>query len=336
MERGAGNDAALEAEPARYREFYDDTLRKIRVPRDRGLALTTTHMAPFGAFLRNWGRFWKDRKEPVPALRLDATEELETFWSHHLRLVEKEGAEMVWTIGFRGDTDRGFHRTFEGAPDDRAGRAAVVESMMRRQLELLRGVESGGTRRHDGFFTTRFPTMWPRGSSNSRRTGRRSGISARPARPFPCGRRGGAFLSDGQPVGYYFNVQFTNSGSHLADGEGPWKLEQNHRLLARSGGKLELAIANCGNVREFQLSLEAHARLLWDSHGYDTDSFLERFAIREAGPEHAPGTVALYREFYDAYWIQKPAVLPAFPVSSFSTIYGSRGRRGNCSRRRPS
>lgn len=295
-------------------EFYDDTLRKIRVPRDRGLALTTTHMAPFGASLRNWGRFWKDRKEPVPALRLDATEELETFWSHHLRLVEKEGAEMVWTIGFRGDADRGFHRTFEGAPDDRAGRAAVVESMMRRQLELLRGVESQREAPARWFLYDEVSDYVADGLIKLPADGKTIwNFCAARRDHFPAEDVVGRSFPDGQPVGYYFNVQFTNSGSHLADGEGPWKLEQNHRLLARSGGKLELGIANCGNVREFQFSLEAHARLLWDPDGYDTDSFLEQFAIREAGPEHAPGTVALYREFYDAYWIQKPAVLPDLP-----------------------
>lgn len=83
----AGNDAAAQTQPARHRRILDDSLRKLRVPRDRGLAVTTTHLAPFGASLRDWAEFWKKQgRASPPPLRLADMALLEQFWGHHIRL----------------------------------------------------------------------------------------------------------------------------------------------------------------------------------------------------------------------------------------------------------
>ena len=47
-------------------EFSDESLRKLRVPRDRGLAVTTTHLAPLGASLRDWADYWKKQGRTTP------------------------------------------------------------------------------------------------------------------------------------------------------------------------------------------------------------------------------------------------------------------------------
>ena len=115
-----------------------------------------------------------------------------------------------------------------------------------------------------------------------------------------------------RPLGYYFNVQFTNTGSHLADGEGPWKMEQNHRMLLDCGPNVQLSIVNSGNTREFPLTLSAHARMMWDFASYDSDRFLTDFRQQYWGAKHGPQIAGLYRDFFNAYWQQRKPDIPGF------------------------
>jgi hypothetical protein len=116
-----------------------------------------------------------------------------------------------------------------------------------------------------------------------------------------------------RPVGYYMNLQFTSSGAHLAQAEGPWKMEQNFRMVNDiSRQRLELAVVNAGNIREFLLELSANAAMMNDFDGYRTDRFVERFCRQYFGAENAAAVAALYRGFYDAFWTQKRPDLPGF------------------------
>lgn len=296
-------------------EFSDDSLRKLRVPRDRGLAVTTTHLAPFGASLRDWPEFWqKQGRATPPPLRLADMTLLEQFWEHHIHLALDEEVEMIWMIGLRGDGDKGFYKTFLDAPPDDAARARVLQEIMHRQVAMLQRV----TGQPEPLMRT---VIYDEASDYMA-----AGLLNPPdlpsliwnfsaARhdhfPGPDLRRYRAPAE--RPLGYYFNVQFTNTGSHLADGEGPWKMEQNHRMLLDSGPNVQLSIVNSGNTREFPLTLSAHARMMWDFAGYDSDRFLIEFCQRHWGTKHGPQIAALYRDFFNAYWQQRKPDLPGFP-----------------------
>lgn len=296
-------------------EFSDDSLRKLRVPRDRGLAVTTTHLAPFGASLRDWAEFWqKQGRASPPPLRLADMALLEQFWEHHIRLAMKEKVEMIWMIGLRGDGDKGFYKTFIDAPPDDAARARVLQDVMQRQVALLQRV----TGEPEPLMRT---VIYDEASDYMA-----AGLLHPPELPsliwnfsaarhdhFPAPdlRRYRAPAS--RPLGYYFNVQFTNTGSHLADGEGPWKMEQNHRMLLDCGPDVRLSIVNSGNTREFPLTLSAHARMMWDFASYDSDRFLAEFCARHFGEKHGPQVTAIYRDYFNAYWQQRRPDIPGFP-----------------------
>lgn len=296
-------------------EFSDDSLRKLRVPRDRGLALTTTHLAPFGASLRDWPEFClKQGRASPPPLRLADMALLEQFWEHHIRLALQEKVEMIWMIGLRGDGDKGFYKTFSDAPADDAARARVLQDVMHRQVALLQRV----TGQPEPLMRT---VIYDEASDYMA-----AGLLHPPELPsliwnfsaarhdhFPAPdlRRYRAPLS--RPLGYYFNVQFTNTGSHLADGEGPWKMEQNHRMLLDCGPNVQLSIVNSGNTREFPLTLSAHARMMWDFASYDSDRFLTGFCQQYWGAKHSPQIATLYRDFFNAYWQQRKPDIPGFP-----------------------
>lgn len=296
-------------------EFSDDSLRKLRLPRDRGLAVTTTHLAPFGASLRDWAEFWKKQGHATaPALRLADMALLEQFWEHHIRLAQKEKVEMIWMIGLRGDGDKGFFKTFTDAPPDDASRAKVLQDVLHRQVAFLQRV----TGQTEPLMRT---VIYDEASDYMA-----AGLLHPPELPsliwnFSAARHDHFPADDlrkyrapaDRPLGYYFNVQFTNTGSHLADGEGPWKMELNHRMLQECGPNVQLSIVNSGNTREFPLTLAAHARMMWDFASYDSDRFLVGFCQQYWGEKHGPEVAALYREFFDAYWQQRKPDIPDFP-----------------------
>ena len=130
---------------------------------------------------------------------------------------------------------------------------------------------------------------------------------------FPAPDLQGMDVPNYRPIGYYMNFQFTSSGSHLAQGEGPWKMERNFRYVdGKNVRPLEFSVVNAGNVREFVMTMSANAAMMWDFREYDTDRFLTEFCTQYFGAEHASDIADLYRDFFNSYWQQKQPDLEGF------------------------
>jgi hypothetical protein len=221
---------------------------------------------------------------------------------------------MIWLIGFRGKNDIPFWTTFPDAPAGDRARAKVIEDMMAREVALLKAVTKNPApvmrvtlyNENSDFFAQGLlhppadPTLiWAFVAA------RRDHFPAPDVRNFQNDAR--------RPVGYYLNFQFTSSGAHLAQAEGPWKMEKNYRMVNAIGGRpLEFSVVNAGNIREFLLELSANARMMWDFEGYRTDTFLREFCAQYFGAANADRTAALYRDFYASYWTQKKPDLAGF------------------------
>jgi hypothetical protein len=289
--------------------------RQFRLARDRGLAVTGHHMLIFGSNYRHWVAYWtKLRHREAPKLSVADTQALEDFWLYHIETGVREKLEMIWLIGFRGDGDTPFWQTFSDAPASDADRARVIQDMMGRQAALLKAVTGDPAplmrvtlyNENSDFFAQgllRPPTepnlIW-------------TFVAARRDH-FPAADVRGYRNAENRPIGYYLNFQFTSSGAHLAQAEGPWKMERNFRMVNEiSRRPLEFSVVNAGNIREFLLELSANARMMWDFDGYRSDRFLEDFSGQYFGAGNAPAVAALYRRFYDAYWAQKKPDLPGF------------------------
>jgi len=116
----------------------------------------------------------------------------------------------------------------------------------------------------------------------------------------------------GRPIGYYMNFQFTSTGAHLAQAEGPWKMEMNYKMVnSISKRPLELSVVNAGNIREFVMELSANALMMWDFDSYQTDVFLEEFSDEYFGSS-TTCVAKVYRDFYNSYWTQKKPDIPDF------------------------
>jgi hypothetical protein len=113
--------------------------------------------------------------------------------------------------------------------------------------------------------------------------------------------------------GYYFNLQFFTTGSHEVSGEGPWKTDQNLRMVSAAvkPGQLRLVMLNVGNLRQFAMETSAASAMLWDA-GLTADEAVTAFCARYFGEGSADGVLNIYRAYYDAYWQQRPPDLKNF------------------------
>ncbi len=292
-----------------------------RTARDRGIAVMSTHTSPLGTRVEEtrWNNYWINiRGESPPDLTLANTDALLDFWRHSVTTILAEEVETIWTVTFRGHGDLGFWHTYPDAPDSDSERAEVIESMLEHQVRIV-AEEAGDdavmrvplyNEMSDYFLAGLLePPEGPAIIWNL--------VSARRDH-YPPEDVFDMTFPEGQPIGLYFNIQFTSTGSHVAQGEGPWKMEENHRIIDSLTPELPtLSMVNVGNVREFVMELEAHARMMWDFDGYDSNAFLENFAGRYFGAAHAREVAELYRDFFLSYWEQRPPTLEGFERQFF-------------------
>ncbi len=105
--------------------------------------------------------------------------------------------------------------------------------------------------------------------------------------------------ADGQEFGYYFNLQFFTTGSHVAEGEGPWKMEANLQQVTQGlqPGRLDLVVLNIGNLREFTMEVSVASRLLWDDK-MNADDALDDFCAEYFDPAMAEKIREAYHDYY--------------------------------------
>ncbi len=289
--------------------------------RDRGIAVMSTHTSPLGTRVEEtrWNNYWIHvRGETPPDLTLANTDALLDFWRHSVTTIREEDVETIWTLTFRGHGDLGFWHTYPDAPDSDPERAEVIESMLEHQVQIVTEEVGDDAIMRVPFYNEMSDYFLaglldpPAGADVIWNL-----VSARRDH-YPPENVFDMTFPEGQPVGLYFNIQFTSTGSHVAQGEGPWKMEANHRMIAGlTADPLALSMVNVGNIREFVMELEAHARMMWGFDGYDSDAFLEDFAGRYFGAAHAQPVAELYRDFYHAYWEQRPPTLEGFERQFF-------------------
>jgi hypothetical protein len=288
--------------------------REAKLVRDRGLVFTGHHVNIFGSSYNHWNDYWrKIRKREPPKLSVNNVQEIVEFWRYHIESAMKAGLTSIWQLGFRGSRDIPFWETFADAPEGDAARAAMIQSMLERQVKLVREV-------------TRDPAPVMRATFYNENS---DFVAAKLLKPptdpgliwvfvaarrdhFPAADVMEIPIPDGAPVGYYLNFQFTSSGAHLASAEGPWKMEQNHRTVRTATGRpLTFSVVNAGNIREFLLELSSSSAMMWDFEGFNASDFVLRFCNQYFGPA-GPEAAKLYWRFYESYWQQRKPDLLGF------------------------
>ncbi|MCH8943640.1 MAG: glycosyl hydrolase 115 family protein [Proteobacteria bacterium] len=290
--------------------------REARAARDRGLVITGHHVFTFGSSMRDWDNYGqKIRNQEPPRTSIKNVDALRSFWRYHIETNIKERMDIIWLIGFRGHRDIPFWAFYEDSPESDAERGAVIEQMMNEQVKLLKEVTEDASPPMRTTLYSEKSLLFAAGHLRppSDPTLIWNFVAARRDH-FPAADLRNMEVPEDRPIGYYMNFQFTSSGSHLAQGEGPWKMERNFRYVdGKNARPLEFSVVNAGNIREFVMTMSANAALLWDFQGYDTDSFMQAFCTQYFGAEHASDIANLYRDYFDSYWQQKRPDLNGFP-----------------------
>lgn len=277
---------------------------------ERGLIAYSTHTSPLGARINplRWENFWRDIKgTEVPPLEISNIENLVAYWEYVAQAVHDTGIETIWTVTFRSHGDHPFWRSYADAPDTDEARAGIIAENIMRQVQIVRDVAGEDAVMRIPLYNEmsdfaiagllKLPEheniIW-------------NFVAARRDHYPPNGIEAVPFPRK-QPLGLYFNIQFTSTGSHLVQGESPWKMEDNFRVMdSLNETPLALALVNSGNTREFIMELSANANMMWDFDAYTSDDFLLDFCRTYFGVEHAAEVAALYKDYYNAYWQQYP------------------------------
>ncbi|GEP96596.1 glycosyl hydrolase 115 family protein [Chitinophaga cymbidii] len=286
-----------------------------RLISDYGLLNTTHHHSPLNATFSGWNDYWRKTRDTVPPeLSLANEKYLEEFWRYNVECIVRNKIPMLWVIGFRGNGDHPFWFTFNDAPSSMKERGAVISRMMARQREIVLEVTGDPATQFRTIFYDELSDLLAEGYIHPPAdtsfiwtyvAARRDHYPNEDIRQLDKSRN--------FHLGYYFNYQFTSTGSHLAAGEGPWKMEKNYRYVAgKTNRPLAFSVVNAGNLREFVMELSANAAMMWDFSSYRSDAFLEDFCRQYFGKRHAPKAARLYKAYYHAYWNQRRPELEGF------------------------
>ena len=271
-----------------------------------GLVITSHHTSGLNTSFRTWGTYWREMRNMEPPEYLLSNEQaILDFFRYNAETVKRNGIENLWSVAFRGERDQPYWSIFKDAPEDEKERAEVINRMLEIQYDLVREMTGEEEPYARITFYDELAILMARG------------LLQPPAGPnmiwtFVAGRRDHYPYDDivrfnpdkGVKLGYYMNFGFASTGAHVAPAESPWKMEFNYRYV-NSKSPLYFSVVNVGNFREFVLELSANAKMLWDYDSYSTDQFMVDYCTQYYGETHAAEIAALYREFYEAYWIPK-------------------------------
>lgn len=303
-------------------EWFDDerdysekfsVSRTTKLISEYGLLNTTHHHSPLNASFAGWKDYWtKVKHTESPALSLANTRELEEFWRYNVESVVHNNIPMLWVLGFRGNGDHPFWYSFKDAPESMKERGEIISKMMEKQRQIILEVTKDSKTPMRTIFYDELSDLLAKGFITPPADSDfiRTYVAARRDH-FPnldiqqLDRRKNATL------GYYFNYQFTSTGSHLAAAEGPWKMEHNFRYVAGKSNKpIAFSVVNAGNLREHLMELSANAAMMWDIQNFSSEKFISEYCKAYYGQKHGKEISELYARYYDAYWMQRKSDFP--------------------------
>jgi hypothetical protein len=281
-----------------------------------GLIITFHHHSPMNSKLRDWHTYWEMMgKEGGPEYKLSFMPELEEFWRYNVKTLIDNGIDdIIWGVNFRGEGDIPFWTTFEDAPENMKERGQVINKAVSKQVQILKEENGGRLPMTRMIFYDEMSDLLAEGYlAPPKEENLIWNFVAARRDHFPNEDIRSLSINEDVRLGYYMNLQFTSTGSHLAQAEGPWKMEKNYRYLdSKNKQPMAFSVTNAGNIREHLLTLTANAEMMWNFNTYDSDAFLVNFCKIYFGEEHAESVYELYKKYFHAYWNQKKNDLPDF------------------------
>ena len=262
---------------------------QIRAAAERGLIVTQHHVNTLGLDTYRW-------PNNKPMSFLSGPKSLEAAWSRAASQYPP-GAEILWSVGFRGQNDYPFWQDDPNAPGTDEGRAAIIRAAIDKQIEIVRrrdphaeilmnGWREAATFIHEGVL--KIPDgvtlVWPDNGH-----GILEDIGA---------------IAAGQGE-YYHTAMYDYMSNHYSEMVPLARIQRELGRAARAGATQWLLV-NTANVRPVVMTTRAVMELAWNPQPWmapgsqESERYLERWSHEEFGPRAAPSVEESYRAYFDA------------------------------------
>jgi hypothetical protein len=262
---------------------------QIRAASERGLIVTQHHVNTLGLDTYRWpkNKLMSYLSEPKP---------LEAAWNRSAREYPK-GAEILWSVGFRGQNDYPFWQDDPNAPTTDEGRAKIIRTAIDKQIEIVRTVDpkpeilmnawrEAATFIHEGVLKIpdNVTLVWPDNGHGL------------------LDDRGKIAAGQGE---YYHTAMYDYMSNHYSE---MMPLERIQRELGRAAkvGATRWLLVNTANVRPVTMTTWAVMELAWNPQKWiapnstESDKYLERWSREEFGERAAPSIAEVYKAYFAA------------------------------------
>jgi hypothetical protein len=279
---------------------------QIRAAAERGLIVTQHHVNTLGLDTYRWpkNKLMSYLSDPKP---------LEFAWNRSAREYPK-GAEILWSVGFRGQNDYPFWQDDPNAPSDDAGRAKIIRAAIDKQIEIVHTVDpkpeilmnawrEAATFIHEGVL--KIPDgvtlIWPDNGHGL------------------LDDRGKIAAGQGE---YFHTAMYDYMSNHYSEMMPPERIQRELGRAAKAGATRWLLI-NTANVRPVTMTTRMAMELAWNPKQWiapnstESDKYLDRWSKEEFGVPAAPGIA----EFYKAYFAAPARYGPAEDATAGDNFY---------------
>jgi len=256
----------------------------------RDVAVSHHHVTPVGLNMMNWPK-------QVPFSYMTHKDILIDAWTKAVKA--QEGQEIVWIIGFRGESDGAFWNSDPAAPKTDEGRAKIIGEAMQLQTDIIRASDPDATIvaalwNEQGAFYNAGLLKIPLGVCK---------MFADDGRGF-MRDDGGIHLEEGDGL-YYHVMMMMNTQNRTTEGVPPARFYSELKRYVDKGAT-KYAIINVSGIRPAAMSVEAISDFLWNAEPALSKSpeaameeYLKSWYSKEFGPELASKLSELRMHYYD-------------------------------------
>ena len=262
---------------------------QIKAAGERGLIVTQHHVNTLGLDTYKWP------KQKLMSYLSDP-KSLESAWRISANQYPK-GAEILWSVGFRGQNDYPFWQDDPNAPTTDAGRAGIIRSAIDKQIEIIHGIDPN-----------------PQIQMNAWReaaTFIHEGVLKIPDEAtLIWADNGHALLDDRGQIAkgqgeYYHTAMYDYMSNHYSE---MMPLERIQRELGRASnaGATRWLLVNTANVRPVVMTTRAVFELAWKPEPWtsagstESTQYLQKWSREEFGDAAASAVVAYYKAYFAA------------------------------------
>lgn len=262
---------------------------QVQAAAERGLIISQHHVNVLGLDTYRWP---KDK----PYSFSSHPELLEAAWKRAVNQYP-EDAEVIWSLGYRGENDRPFWDVDKDSPSTDAGRAHVILAAIDKEISIIKQRNSK---------PVLIFNAWREGAQYIQ-----EGLLHLPEGitvVWPDDGRGmiqdGGRMRSGQ--GIYYHVAMMDDHSNHYTEMVPIKRIQHELGRAVRAGATQYLVVNTANIRPVTMTTRAVMELAWDPRPWlagnsdQSTKYLQNWATEEFGPSAANGLVKYYRAYFAA------------------------------------